>query len=184
MTTVGKPVVSVIVTTRNSARTLAVCLKSIRGQTYSAIELIVIDNQSHDGSAQIAKELAEVVEDWGPERSAQRNRGAKLSQGDYLLFVDSDMVLAPSIVEECVEVAQKTGYGAVVVPEISTGQGFLAACRALERSCYEGDDTIESARFFSRAAYEDSGGFDESLTGPEDRDLTVRMAKVGVARTA
>jgi hypothetical protein len=92
------------------------------------------------------------------------------------MFIDSDMELAPRVVAECVDTIQTTGASGVVVPEVSIGEGFLALCRALERSCYLGDDSIEAARFFTRTAFEASEGFDENLTGPEDWDLSIRIA--------
>jgi glycosyltransferase involved in cell wall biosynthesis len=173
--------VSVIVITRNSGRTIAACLKSIRSQIYYPIELIVIDNQSIDETPDIAGKYADVVDTFGPERSAQRNRGAELAGGDYLLFIDADMTLAPEVVGDSVEAIRSSGGPAVVIPEASFGEGFLSHCRVLERSCYEGDDDIESARFFRRRAFEESGGYDESLTGLEDRDLSLRIVGVNSA---
>lgn len=168
--------VSVIVPTRNSSRTLAACLMSVRAQLYHSIELIVVDNGSSDSTVEIAKDHANVVERWGPERSAQRNRGAQISHGEYLLFVDSDMTLMPPVVGECVDILRTIRGPGVVIPEISFGEGFWAHCRALERSCYRGDDSVEAARFFPRALFEAAGGFDENLTGPEDWDLSARIA--------
>ncbi len=175
MSTVGS-LVTVIVPTRNSARTLEACLNSIRSQLYRPIELVVIDNESTDKTLQIATRRADVVETFGPERSAQRNRGAALARGDYLLFIDSDMNLAPRVVAECVEAIRASGAHAVVIPEITIGEGFLVRCLALERSCYAGDDSVEAARFFTRGAFAASGGYDENLTGPEDWDLSIRVA--------
>lgn len=170
------PLVSVIVPTRNSARTLSACLESVRSQEYESTEIIVVDNSSTDETVQIAKRHTSMVESCGPERSAQRNRGAQVSHGDYLLFADSDMTLAPRVVSDCVEAIRLSGAPAVIIPEVSIGEGFLAKCRALERSCYVGDDTVEAARFFTRGAFEASGGYDQNLTGPEDWDLSIRIA--------
>ena len=168
--------VSVIVPTRNSARTLEACLASIRRQDYNAIELIVVDNHSTDQTLQIASGNADVVDTFGPERSAQRNRGAHLSHGEFLLFIDSDMTLAPQIVRECVDIVRTSGAPAVIIPEVSVGEGFWARCRALERSCYVGDDSIEAARFVSRTDFDTAGGYDENLIAMEDWDLSIRIA--------
>jgi glycosyltransferase involved in cell wall biosynthesis len=171
----GTPTVSVIVPTRDSARTLDHCLASIRAQTYAKVELIVVDNQSQDATVEIAGKYADKLEHAGPERSAQRNHGARVATGEYLAIIDSDMVLTPNVVSECVATADREHADAVVIPERSVGEGFWAACKALERSCYVGDETVEAPRFYSRTAFEGFGGYDEEMTGPEDWDLPARM---------
>jgi glycosyltransferase involved in cell wall biosynthesis len=168
--------VSVVVTSRNSARTLEACLQSIRAQTHPRLELVVVDNGSTDETVAIAGRYADRVARSGPERSAQRNHGAGLSTGPYLLFADSDMVLSATVVADCVDVVRSTGEPAAIIPEVSFGEGYWTRCRALERSCYVGDDAIEAARFFTREAFERSGGFDEAMTGKEDWDLSRRVA--------
>ena len=169
-------VVSVIVPTRNSAPTLERCLASIRSQTHSPVELIVVDNQSSDSTPEIARRYCDIVETRGPERSSQRNHGARVAHGRYLLFIDSDMELSQSVVADCLKVIRDTNAPAVIVPEISIGDGFLARCRAFERSFYAGDDSIEGARFFDRLAFERVGGYDEKLIALEDWDLSARVA--------
>ena len=169
--------VSVIVTTRNSAHTLEACLNSIRRQTYPNVELIVVDNASSDGTGEIAARYADQVANLGPERSAQRNHGASLGRGDYLLFIDSDMMLGADVVTDGVSTLGSTGMPAVVIPEESVGVGFWTRCRILERSCYNGDDLVEAARLYRREAFVEAGGFDLNLTGPEDWDLSRRVAR-------
>jgi arabinofuranan 3-O-arabinosyltransferase len=177
MTAAGVPRVSVVVPTRNSAQTLEACLASVRSQTHQEVELIVVDNHSTDMTRDIADRFADIVLVAGPERSAQRNRGAARAGGEFLLFCDSDMVLGPEVVAACMDAV--TDADAVVIPEATSGVGFLAACKALERSCYVGDETIEAARFFRRDAFQRLGGYDERLTGPEDWDLPARMLECG-----
>lgn len=103
----------------------------------------------------------------------------RLASGQYVLIVDSDMELTVGTVAACVATTRKSGASAVVVPERTVGSGFVASCRALERRCYEGDSTIEAARFFVREAFLRYGGYDEALTGPEDWDLPARMRLSG-----
>jgi glycosyltransferase involved in cell wall biosynthesis len=161
------------------------CLESARAQDHPDVELIVVDNHSSDRTQQIARELADTVLVAGPERSAQRNAGARAATGRFLVFIDSDMVLEPSVVSEAVRAAGE-GAASVVIPEQSFGEGYWTRCKALERACYLGDDTIEAARFFTRDAFERADGYDESIpAGPEDWDLHQRVRAGGgrVGRT-
>lgn len=181
--------VSVVVPMRNSAGHVQACLESIRAQTDERVELVAVDNHSSDGTPELVAPLVDRFLSLGPERSAQRNAGARASSGDYLLFVDSDMVLEPNVVSECLEAASAdpAGRTIAVIPELSVGTGFWARCKALERSCYVGEETIEAARFFPRAFFFELGGFDEHLpAGPEDWDLheRARLAGAHVVRTS
>lgn len=181
-----KPLISVIVPTRNSSACLKNCLKSITGQSYNNIELIVVDNNSSDDTKKIARKYTDKVYNKGPERSAQRNFGAKQSKGTYLLIIDSDMELTKDVVKACVEKAGKDDQiKAIVIPEESFGEGFWAQCKKLERSFYVGVDWMEAARFFERRAFEEMNGYDEQMTGAEDYDLPQRMKfKYGAASFA
>lgn len=173
--------VGVVVPTRNSARTLAACLRSLRDQSLVPF-VVVVDNNSTDSTQEIARELADLVVVRGPERSAQRNWGAALLRNFSVVgFVDSDMVVEPGVVAEAQdEVIQ--GAGAVIVPEHTVGGGWVAKVRAFERSQYVGNSQVEAARFFSQEMWQTVGGFDETLTAAEDWDLALRMADAG-ART-
>ena len=175
-TSVEKALVSVIVPTYNSEKYLAGCLKSIKEQSYERVELIVIDNNSKDNTKELAKRYTEQVYNWGPERSAQRNFGFKISKGDYVLIIDSDMELSKDVVKSCVETILDSRYiKALIIPEQSFGQGFWTQCKKLERSFYSGIDWQEAARFFERKVFEDLGGYDEEQTGSEDYDLPDRL---------
>jgi len=179
--TKDNPLVSVIVPTLNSERTLEGCLQSLRKQTWRRLETIVVDGFSRDRSVMIARAHADAVLQQRGERSEARNTGARVARGDLLVFIDSDMYLAPNVLKECASLAQGTPACAIIVPELGRGEGFWAACRALEKRCTLGDPRQEAARAFTRAAWDLLGGFDASL-GPagEDWDLTLRARERGI----
>lgn len=168
---------SIIVPTKNSQNFIGNCLESLSRQSYSNIEIIVVDNFSSDRTREIGKKYTNKVFQKGPERSAQRNFGARKSKGDYLLFVDSDMVVFEQVVEKCVEKVKKSGAEAVVIPEFSFGKGFWAKCKQLEKAIYMGDELIEAPRFFSKKAFEKVGGYDEQIISGEDWMLKEKIEK-------
>lgn len=172
------PLVSILVHTRNSERTIREHLESIRNQTYNKIEVIVVDNNSKDNTLRIIRGYNYKIYTYGPERSAQRNYGAKKAHGSYLLIPDSDMILDKNVVKDCVRlVLANPKLKAVIIPEKSFGEGFWSKCKALERSFYIGLSWMEAARFFSREIFREMGGYDEENTGTEDFDLPQRIKK-------
>lgn len=175
------PLVSVVVPTRDSARTLNACLSSVRRQTHRPLELIVVDNASSDATRTIAERWADVVDQAGPERSAQRNRGIELAQGSWILWIDSDMVLAPEVVAASIAAAEHGNAVAVSIPEQTVGPGFWTACRALERECYLDDPSLFNPRLIRKDYLVSIGAFDEAMSGPEDADLRLRMHRDGAA---
>ncbi len=172
------PLVSIIIPTRNCAATIERCLRSIQAQTYTNLEIIVVDNDSDDATPQIAAEYARVLSA-GPERSAQMNVGAKYAQGDYIYRVDGDFELAPTVVETCVEIMKQHQLDALAVPNRSVGKGYWSKVRALERDTYVNDSLIVAARFWKREVFEAIGGFDPALVACEDYDVHNRLLARG-----
>ena len=166
--------VSVVVTTKNEQANIERCLESICIQTYEPIEIIVVDNGSTDLTKTIASQFTSNVFDHGPERSSQRNFGmiAK-ARGEFVMYVDADMILSPILIAACVSQMTKNAPAALFIPERVLGQGFLSRVRDFERSFYNGT-VIDGSRFFRAAEFAAVGGFDTDLfrTGSgEDWDI-------------
>lgn len=175
---IKNPLVSVLVHTKDSERTILEHLESIKNQSYKNIEIIVVDNNSKDNTVEIAKKFTKTIYNFGPERSAQRNFAAKKAQGDFYLVPDSDMILDKDVIKECVSKINKDQeIKAIIICEKSIGSGFWAKCKTLERECYVGDNAIEAARFFEKNVFWEMEGYDENMTGPEDWDLPQRIKK-------
>ena len=178
------PLVSITITTKNEENNIADCLKSIKQQTYPQkfIEIIVIDNNSIDKTKQLAKKYTKKVFNKGPERSVQRNFGMiEKSKGKYLMFLDADMTLSKTTINKAVSELENTDLGALYIHEIILGDSFFSKVRNFERSFYNGT-VIDCVRFIKKGIFRKVGGFDPSLTGPEDWDLDKKIRKI--AKTA
>lgn len=168
---------SIIIPTRNEVSNLPRLLASLPRSP--EVEVIVVDNRSRDETVTIAKAWGATVLTAYPERSAQRNAGAKVAKGQWLIFLDADMELTSGVLAE-LEAKFRSGSEAVIIPEASRGAGFWAKVRGFEKSLYEGDELLEAARAFRTEVYRRVGGYDETLIAAEDWDLTARLKNAGV----
>lgn len=174
------PLVSVIIPTKNSAATLTQCLESVRDQSYTNIEIIVVDNSSTDNTQDIAKEFTEKVYTKGPERSAQVNFGVTKANGKYVYKIDSDFILEPTVVEECVNLCENEECDAVVVhntPDVRVS--WIARVRKFEVDMYKYNLNHSSARFVKKDLYEKLGGFNSKVTAGEDYDFQNKLNRAG-----
>ncbi|MEJ3746348.1 glycosyltransferase family A protein [Actinomycetes bacterium KLBMP 9797] len=99
------PLVSVVIPSYNSGRTLALCLRAVAAQTYAPIETIVVDDGSADGSARVAESAGATVLRTGINsgQSVARNLGAAAARGEILFFLDADVALDPDSVRAAVD---------------------------------------------------------------------------------
>lgn len=108
-----KVLVSVIVPMYNCEKYIERCIRSLIGQTYKQIEVLVVDDGSTDGGAEVVKELQRensnlkyfYQENQGV--SIARNKAIEESKGKYLLFVDSDDYLSDSYIGDMVQSAEE-----------------------------------------------------------------------------
>ena len=171
--------VSIVIPTFNSDKTLETCLQSIKSQTYPEIETIVVDSCSQDKTIQIAEKFNAKLLFLRSERCTARNSGAKQAKGSLVFFIDSDMELTPTVVEECVRLISDKNADAIIIPEESVAKGFLSECKRIEKEMRVGGEFSEAPRFFMKKTFESVGGFDENLVIGEDFDLGSRVRTAG-----
>jgi CDP-glycerol glycerophosphotransferase (TagB/SpsB family) len=121
------PRFSVIVPAYKVQAYLHECLDSVLSQSFTDLELIVVDDASPDGCGAIADEVAardprvrrpvRLCENAGP--GAARNKGMELARGDYLLFLDGDDTLAPDALQSIADRVKETGEPDVLVHDFA-----------------------------------------------------------------
>ena len=90
--------ISVIIPVYNSASMLKQCLAAMAASDFTNYECIVVDDSSADNSTEVAREYgARVIElKGGPYGPAfARNRGVEAAEGEFVYFIDSDVVIKP-----------------------------------------------------------------------------------------
>ena len=106
------PLVSVIVPTYNSSRTLTECLSALKEQNYKNIEVIITDSFSNDQTKEIAREFTDKIID-AESLALARKKGVELAKGKYILFLDSDQIINPDTIELSVKACEEEGYDGV-----------------------------------------------------------------------
>jgi GT2 family glycosyltransferase len=201
------PVVSIVIVNWNGAHHLRACLPSLRSQTYSEIEILVIDNGSTDDSFAVTEEFRA---QWIPMGkniglAPALNVGAKSSRGDFLLFINNDMrfhenfvssLLNPLLEDECLFATDARQYNWLGTQEV-----HLATRLAKEYPNIEGVVTIFPGLYLfpegsstnvevfmgsaacmmtRKSAFDSLRGYDERLPlGYEDLEICWRAGILG-----
>ena len=112
--------VSVIIPVYNVEKYLRACVDSVIGQTYPDLQIILVDDGSTDASGQICDEYAgkdsriQVVHKENGGLSDARNAGIPLTEGDFVLYLDSDDYLAPNAIEALMKMQAESGADIVL----------------------------------------------------------------------
>jgi glycosyltransferase involved in cell wall biosynthesis len=166
--------ISIIITTKNEEKNIKRILNSIsKFFDKNKIEVIIIDNYSDDNTENIVKEFQVKFIQLGPERSAQRNHGIKISNFNYLLILDADMEVTSGVQNELFSLIN-SNYDYAYLNEKIIHQGILGKIRNFERSLYHNTD-INCPRFFKKKIFVNEGFFNEKLTGLEDTEFNFRL---------
>ena len=178
---------SFIVPVRNDAARLTRCLRSIRAAALEgpAVEIVVADNGSTDGSAEVGLRFgARVLSLPGRKVSALRNRAAAAARGDVLGFVDADNEIGPDWISAALE-DLAGGVAAAGAPSSPPTDG-TSVQRAYDL-LREHPKTIQETEWLGsgnmavrHAEFTQIGGFDETLETCEDVDLCLRLRQRGV----
>jgi GT2 family glycosyltransferase len=200
----SKPTISVIIPSHNRSDVLRRTLNALREQTYplQQLEVLVVVDGCTDGTGEMlgyykAPFALRVIEqpNYGP--AAARNEGAVQAEGEILLFLDDDIVSAPSLIEAHVRAHQCRSGHAVIgyLPPVFQGQmdffrvglrtwwenKFHALRQIGHRYTYQdmlsGNFSVE-AGLFARV-----GGFDTTFWCHEDYELGVRLIEAGIPFT-
>lgn len=115
------PLISIIVPVYNIEEYLPRCIESVLEQTYTNLELILVDDGSKDKSGEICDAFQEkdsrvrVIHKENGGSSSARNEGIKAAKGQYLGFVDSDDYVEKTMYEHMVCAIEDTGCNIVQV---------------------------------------------------------------------
>ncbi|BAV07188.1 Glycosyl transferase family 2 [Filimonas lacunae] len=118
----SKPIISVITVVYNGAATLEQTIASVKAQTYSAIEYIVVDGGSKDNTVAIIESHTDIVSHWISEKDKglydAMNKGMAMATGEYVFFLNADdAFFAPDVLEKMMQAGGNADviYGDVMV---------------------------------------------------------------------
>lgn len=173
------PLVSVIIPVFNGERFLRDAAQSVLDQRHSSLEIIIVDDGSTDGTANVARSLPETVcylhqTNQGP--AAARNRGIEHARGSLLAFADADDLWPPS------KLALQLPY-LLRDPKIDIVLGLVQQVRLSETGPEEFAEPAFSVNLGSaiirKAVFERVGLFDEAMRYSEDVDWFLRAREAG-----
>jgi len=179
------PFVSVVLPVLNEERYLAATLECLLRSDYprDRIEVIVVDNGSTDGSFKIAQQLADrAVTLTDVNVGAVRNFGVEISQGEILVFLDSDCLVKEDWISKGV---QKLTAGSA---QVFGGNLYLREKPAWIEKYWLLDnqgrrvaqrDLLGSCIFIDKATFIAAGGFDTTVTSGEDTAITAALKALG-----
>lgn len=184
---IHRPLVSVIITTYNHGHFLQEAINSIQKQAYPAIEIIVVDDGSTDGTKDILQSFKEVQYIYQENQglAAARNTGVRHSTGELLLFLDADDWLLPDAIGTNVGYLQQNEHLAFVSGghyKVFTESGTVEEdkntissehYRHLLKGNYIG---MHAAVMYRRWVF-DEFSYDVSLKACEDYDLYLKVAR-------
>ncbi|MCF7885551.1 MAG: glycosyltransferase, partial [Candidatus Marinimicrobia bacterium] len=178
---------SVIIPTYNRAEKLERAIESVLAQTYSNVELIVIDDGSTDNTSEILNKYDSQLKHFSILHSgvsAARNIGIKKATGEWIAFLDSDDYWLSEKLEKQLEFMVEKDYLVSQTGEkwYRDGNWVMKGDRHQKHNgwifqhCLPLCIVTPSAAVFDKQVFADVGYFDESFPACEDYDMWLRVA--------
>ncbi len=174
---------SIIIPTYNEEEYLPKLLYSIKEQDFKDYEIIVADAGSRDKTREIAESSGCKVISGGLPAYG-RNNGARIAEGEYLLFLDSDVILSAGYLKSAINEFEAKDLGIAITQIIPLSDKNVD--KALHRFANFFMKRTESIKphgagcygiLTTKALHEDAHGFDECLDFGEDSDYIERIGK-------
>lgn len=181
--------ISLIIPTKNEEKYLPKTLYSIYRQGLNGLEVIVADAHSTDKTRDIAEQYGCKVVDGGHPGEG-RNRGAKASMGDILMFQDADLILPPDFLRSALDEFYKKGLdvaGTLQTPVITGNKSrdflYHLIYEGTNRSMKAAQNTkrplMQNFMVARRKVHQKIGGFDEELEFGEDSEYAKAAVNKG-----
>ncbi len=173
-----EPLISVIIPAYNHANSLPFCIESVFAQTYSNVEIIVVNDGSTDNTAGVLdyyKDRIRVVTEENKGANPARNRGLMQAKGDFVIFCDADVIMKPEMLKEMMRALNDH-------PEASYAySGFKFGWKTFHGTAFDAT-LLRSTSFVhttSLVRRADFPGFDESVMRLQDWDVWLTMLEQG-----
>ncbi len=189
------PTVSVIMPAYNVEPYIGDAIRSALAQTYSDFELIVVDDGSKDGTAEVVKALArqdsriQLVQQANRGLAGARNSALRAARGAYFALLDSDDLWEPDFLAEQMAILETnpgvdivTGNGWCLggAPHGQLARPFPDPRPAPDLAAIIGDEwSVFIMSVIRRHVYTTIGAFDEDMRSNEDYDFWLRAAVAG-----
>ncbi|MBN1625961.1 MAG: glycosyltransferase [Deltaproteobacteria bacterium] len=174
--------ISIIIPTLNEELFLPLLLNSIKRQSFKNYEVIVADAHSSDNTVRIAEQSGiKVVEGGMPARG--RNKGARAARGQFLFFLDADVILPEEFLHRAYDEMQERylDLSTCEVEPLSELHIDRVLHKLANLSIRMGQYTSPHAGGFcilsTKRLFERVGGFNESLAMAEDHDYVKRASR-------